>query len=71
MPPPLPPLPELLGSEPPPSVQSLPPAAQEQLALLLAEAGAEQRRALKAALDATLSFLPPPLRVVVRKIVLG
>jgi hypothetical protein len=52
-------------------VQALPPGAQQQLASLLAEAGAEQRRALKAALDATLSSLPSPLRVLVRKIVLG
>jgi hypothetical protein len=62
---------ELLGTEPPPSVQSLPPATRARLADVLAEARAEQSRSLAAAFEAALRVLPFPVRRVVRKVVLG
>jgi hypothetical protein len=62
---------ELLGTAPPPAVQTLPPAAQERLAEIIADARAQQRRTLDAAFEAALRHLPVPLRPLARRMLLG
>lgn len=59
-----------LGADPPPSVAALPAETQAALADALATARREQVRALVAATDAGLGFLPRLLRGPVQRVLL-
>lgn len=62
---------ELLGAEPPAGVRALPEQSRRALAKVLESAFAAQQAELGRAFDATLRFVPFPVRGVVRKVLLG
>ncbi len=62
---------EQYGEPLPAGLQALPDEALTDLAVALADARAEQERALDGAIDRTLRFLPWPLAGLVRRVLIG
>ncbi|HEY1538254.1 MAG TPA: hypothetical protein VGF63_02570 [Solirubrobacteraceae bacterium] len=62
---------EEFGEPLPEGLDALSDEQLDELATALAEADREQARALDAAIDHTLRFLPWPLNGIVRKVLIG
>lgn len=62
---------ELLGADPPASVQGLPAASRTQLAGILRAAKQRQEQTLEDAFTATLKHVPFPVRGIVKKVLIG
>jgi hypothetical protein len=71
MPEPDDPLRELLGTDPPGSVQALPAQLREELADILRDAQRRQNRSMEEAFAATLKHVPFPVRKIVKKVLIG
>jgi hypothetical protein len=62
---------ELLGAEPPPGVAALPLAERRALADVVTAARRKQSEDLAASFEATLKYVPFPLRPVVKRALFG
>lgn len=62
---------ELLGAEPPESVERLDEATLAELVEIIREARRRQGQSLVAAFEETFRHVPRPMRAIVRKVLLG